>query len=614
MFILSEIRNQILLHEAKVVRSIFDALVREQESIAAIVRELNAQQIPTRRGAPRWDRATVWGMLQNPAYMGKAAFGKTEATERGKLLRPIRGKSTTPRRPKSTYRDKPESEWVYIDVPAIVDADVFEAVKSQLERNRKLSQRNGRGQRYLLQGLTVCANCGYAFYGKTVSKSAAKGGKRYAYYRCIGGDSYRFAGGRICQNPQVRVDQLDEHVWESVYNILKSPERLMEEWSRRGTDGGPSNEARQRRDNAARLLSAQERSLQRLVDAYEAGAIELTELKTRTTRVRARLDQARKELDEAARRLDETIELRSVITRLEDFSVRVRDGLDGLTWLERRQLIRTLVAKVEIDEDGATVVYRLKPSAASAPSPDSPSSGSTGAEAPASFPLRKRSDKPIAGQSLHALRIRCLDATACAPHRVRALFGRRRDPLLEQVRGHAASDRCTQPSGGMRPRAASDKTRIAYCKDANRKKNYRHTSFDFLGFTFRPRLSRTRGGEMFVNFSPAMSAKSANRVREEIRSWGLSRRWVGRSLEEVAAHVNPRARGWMNYYGRFFRSECRRIMQHLNRVLVRWAARKFKRFHRRKRKASRWLQNVARREPQLFAQWTAGVMPSTAGW
>ncbi len=158
------------------------------------------------------------------------------------------------------------------------------------------------------------------------------------------------------------------------------------------------------------------------------------------------------------------------------------------------------------------------------------------------------------------------------------------------------------------------KTCIAYCKDANRNKRYRHTSFDFLGYTFRSRLSRNRWGTTFVGFTPAISASSALRIREEIRSWQLPRRWVGRSLNEVAAFVNPRVRGWMNYYGRYNRSECKRILLHLNRVLARWAARKFKRFHRRKRKASAWLETVARRSPTLFVLWAAGATPRTAGW
>jgi site-specific DNA recombinase len=150
---------RVLLHEAKVVRGIFQALVHDQKSIGTIVRDLNAQKIPTRRGAARWDRSTVWAILQNPAHMGKAAFGKTEAVERRRLLRAIRDRNTAPRQAKSAHRDKSPDEWITIDVPAIVTKDLFEAAKAQLARNKRLSDRNGRGERYLLQGLTVCACC-----------------------------------------------------------------------------------------------------------------------------------------------------------------------------------------------------------------------------------------------------------------------------------------------------------------------------------------------------------------------------------------------------------------------------------------------------------------------
>ena len=160
---------QVLLHEAKVVRSIFQWLVEDQVSIGEITRRLAAERIPTRKGLSRWDRATVWAVLRNPAYMGKAAFGKTESVVRGQLLRPIRGKSTMPRHAKSAHRDKPPTEWLSIPVPAIVSQETFAAAHEQLERNQRLSARNGRGQRYLLQGLVVCARCSYAFYGKPFS-------------------------------------------------------------------------------------------------------------------------------------------------------------------------------------------------------------------------------------------------------------------------------------------------------------------------------------------------------------------------------------------------------------------------------------------------------------
>jgi site-specific DNA recombinase len=308
-----------------------------------------------------------------------------------------------------------------------VGRDVFDAAKLQLERNKQLATRNARGERYLLQGLTVCAACGYAFYGKTVSKTAAKGGARHAYYRCVGTDAYRFAGGRVCDNTQVRVDQLDGYVWQSVRELLQNPARLLEEWSRRQKNHGASAELMERRDEAARILATQERGLRRLVDAYEVGAIELKELKTRSEVVRTRIQRAQQDVVEANQRLRETVQLRAVITQLEDFAARVSARLDAVSWHERRHLVRTLVAKVEIDMSGATVVYRL------------PAAGS--AEPPTGAGPSDGNGRPEAGAESCLLRGRRAVATAgkCDARRVgsdagtaRACVCRRHRPSVEK--------------------------------------------------------------------------------------------------------------------------------------------------------------------------------------
>jgi site-specific DNA recombinase len=388
-------RYEILLHEAKIVRQVFEWLVKDQWSLGEIVKTLNREKVRTKNGASRWDRSTVWAMLRNPAYMGKAAYGKTETAEHRKLLRPIRGRNPVPRRAKSRYKNKPREEWIYIDVPPIVSSDMFKAANEQLERNRRLSQRNKRGKRYLLQGLIVCAQCGYAYYGKRVSRSSAKGKHQWSYYRCVGTDSYRFAGGRVCENKQVRVDQLDGYVWETVKDFLQNPQRLFEEWSRRRGADGFDVDLRQQRDDVARLLVKQERSLERLLDAYEAGVLELDELKARSESVRKRIDRSKKELQDAEKRLNETVELRSVMDRLESFSASVDNRLDKLSWEEQRQLIRILVARVEMDEEGATVIYRVPGSTdpCAAPRPDNLDTGKP--ESDKSYQLRGRRALPL---------------------------------------------------------------------------------------------------------------------------------------------------------------------------------------------------------------------------
>ena len=155
------------------------------------------------------------------------------------------------------------------------------------------------------------------------------------------------------------------------------------------------------------------------------------------------------------------------------------------------------------------------------------------------------------------------------------------------------------------------KTRIVYCKDADRHGSHEHERFDFLGYTFRPRLSKNRFGKHFLNFSPAVADEAGKRMRREIRRWGLHRR-SDKTLTDLARMLNPVLWGWINYYGRFYKSMLYPTFRHLNEILVRWALQKYKRLRRHQARARRFLADVARREPNLFAHWRLGVRPD--GW
>jgi RNA-directed DNA polymerase len=153
------------------------------------------------------------------------------------------------------------------------------------------------------------------------------------------------------------------------------------------------------------------------------------------------------------------------------------------------------------------------------------------------------------------------------------------------------------------------KTQIVYCKDADRKGEHERVTFDFLGYTFGPRLARNRHGKFFVSFLPAISAKSAKAIRETIREWRLASTRNNQRLEDLARLVDPSVRGWMNYYGRFYRSKCVQVLRTLNEALAAWARRKFKRFRRRERASMHWLGRIAQRDPKLFVLWQLGIRP-----
>jgi RNA-directed DNA polymerase len=156
-----------------------------------------------------------------------------------------------------------------------------------------------------------------------------------------------------------------------------------------------------------------------------------------------------------------------------------------------------------------------------------------------------------------------------------------------------------------------DKTRIVYCKDADRRDDHEVTSFTFLGYEFRPRLAKSRTGHHFVSFLPAVSSDAMKTMGREIRSWHLARR-SDKSLDDLARMFNNIVQGWINYYGRFYKSRLLYFLRRLNRHLARWACRKFKRLRRRERRAMGWLAEIAQRSPRLFAHWRLGARPD--GW
>ena len=147
-----------------------------------------------------------------------------------------------------------------------------------------------------------------------------------------------------------------------------------------------------------------------------------------------------------------------------------------------------------------------------------------------------------------------------------------------------------------------DKTKIVYCKDTFRKGDYPNEKFDFLGYTFRPRLSKSRHGKFFVSFLPAVSEEAARSIRKTIRSWRLHR-MTDKSIKDLARMFNPIIRGWVNYYGQFYKSALYPVLSQLNGSLQRWAMRKYKKLRRCKRRAFYWLGRIAEKMSYLFAHW-----------
>jgi group II intron reverse transcriptase/maturase len=151
------------------------------------------------------------------------------------------------------------------------------------------------------------------------------------------------------------------------------------------------------------------------------------------------------------------------------------------------------------------------------------------------------------------------------------------------------------------------KTKIVYCKDGRRQGEHANVTFDFLGFAFRPRLVKNpRNGQLFCGFNPAVSPSALKAMRSTIRDLNLRRR-THVSMADIAQVLNPLLRGWIGYYGRYTPSALRRLFQHVNKTLLGWLRRKFKRFKQHKTQAGRFLEKLARDSADLFVHWRLGV-------
>lgn len=172
----------------------------------------------------------------------------------------------------------------------------------------------------------------------------------------------------------------------------------------------------------------------------------------------------------------------------------------------------------------------------------------------------------------------------------------------------ALDARFTQCALQMHP----EKTKIVYCKDGSRKGRYTTTEFDFLGYTFRRRAVKNRKrNSMFVSFTPAVSNKAVKAMRQTTRKLNYRNR-TDLSLADIARLHNPILRGWLAYYGRFYRSAMYPVFRHFNNTLVVWAMKKYKRLKGHKIRASRFLEHLSETRSYIFVHWRQGMVGSFA--
>jgi len=360
----AQARYEIDEAQAAVVRRVFSRYTEAEEplSIGALARWLSEQGIPTKKGKPRWDRSTVWGMLRNPAYCGRAAFAKTRTTDRQpRITRPRRLTGARVSRRPAT-QDRPRQEWIEIPVPPIVSEQTFELAARRLRDNRRFSSRRTK-EPSLLQGLLVCKSCGYAYYRASTRTSRRK----LYYYRCLGSDNYRWENGRVCNNRPVRQDYLDELVWKHVTGLLADPALIARELDHRLKEIKATDPALAHQAGLERELTKVSRSMNRLVDAYQEDLLPLDELRSRMPELRKRETSLRSSLSELDAHQADQDSCLKLAESLEGFVFRLRDAADDSSVEDRQRVLRLLVKEVLVDSE--TIVIRH--------SIPSPSSGGT---------------------------------------------------------------------------------------------------------------------------------------------------------------------------------------------------------------------------------------------
>ncbi len=350
-------RFEPVAEQAQVVQQIFSWIGQDRCSLAEVCRQLQKAGTPTATGKRIWSREAVWHVLQNPAYEGQAAYGKTHMTPRGKKsrLRAARGRPGEPRR-RNAPAPTDQKEWVYVSVPPLIDGALFRAAHAQLAENRSRARQGRRRPGYLLQGLTCCTRCGYAYYGKTIGQlGAGRQMRDFVYYRCSGSDGYRFGGERICSNSQVQGAFMETTVWREVSNLLMNPERIELERRERITAGTLLDNLEILKSQRSKLQHA----LERLIDSFTEGLIEKDQFTSRIARIKNRITDLDAKIKVGAGDVDQLEHLRLATGRLRELAAAVGPELAGSDWQRRREIIRTLVRRIDIDTEVIKIILRV---------------------------------------------------------------------------------------------------------------------------------------------------------------------------------------------------------------------------------------------------------------
>ena len=345
---------EIIGHEAALVAEMFRRYAADGATVAGLARWLTGQGEPTRTGKSRWDPSVVWSMLRNPAYAGRAAFGKTRIVAGQPALNRVsrlQGR-TTPRPAKAVAR--PREEWTEIPVPAIVPEDTFARAQQRMADNKRFASRNAKVSS-LLQGLAVCRACGYGYY-----RTSARGTRKdIYYYRCAGRDAGRRDGGPACPARPVRADYLDTVVWDHITGLLADPALIRAEISNRLDAARTSDPVTRQRHRLELELAKATTAITRMIEAFQEQLITIDELRARMPHLRARQANLRSQLDTLDAQAADRDAYLKLAGDLDGFLSQLRGKAATASTGERQRVLRLLVKDVLIGPEKITIRHRI---------------------------------------------------------------------------------------------------------------------------------------------------------------------------------------------------------------------------------------------------------------
>jgi len=336
---------------AEHVRSMYRWVIDEGIGIKQVAKRLNELGVRPRH-REFWVSTSVYHVLINPAYAGTAVYGQREAVEPKRPRKP----GTYRRNQRSSTRVRPSTQWIEVAIPPIVDIKTREAVLAQLARNKCQATRNTKHD-YLLRTLVVCGQCQKRMSAKCHISSGGR--YRYFHYRCDHRDPVVTGSMTRCTARQVLADDLDKVVWEALVPWIQTPEMLLREiaaW-RSSRAGAPQlSRDRARVQKVQRQLGGQ---IERLIDAYQRGAISLDELKARRERLEAERDAARLRAEDLLAEESDRTRLDRLGDDLEAFASTLRAGLNDLDFAGRQRIVRLLVERVVVTGDEVAIEHAI---------------------------------------------------------------------------------------------------------------------------------------------------------------------------------------------------------------------------------------------------------------